>query len=1257
MKGGINMKQKHKQKKKQKYASLLLLLGFSVGTMLQTQGIVSPTKPIEAEAAVPTYSQTIQFPERSYSSGSETITIPNNARNIQAYTNNGSVSTSQSGTQLTVNVSGGSYHRTGSNYDSTYYSSSASDSRSGSSSSSGSYPYSISYSSGAYSGTLYQSGSPYVSSGSYTPADTRTFTATRTTSEGGSTADLPSSIAYNSGGYVGTLTKSSSSVLSGSYTAAQSFTVNTTRETSKGGSPSSLPSSVSYNSSGYTGTLSKAGSAEVLSGSYTAGGSKTATDSASGGCTDHWVWSSGAWRDAQGGATWNGATTKSYDSGGYSGTLRKDSQSACSGAKPTSKGREGQTRNSSGTMTVTYSGTVTKPEVDTRVWTQAYSGKVTKPAVDNRVWEQNYSGSATKPAVDTRGYSQPYSGTVYAGGYATNYWYQYGVTVTYEADLIPPTLNVSYDKDAGIIRATATDDEYGMNYIQLPNGSTVNGGSATYSVSTGGTYNFTAVDAGGNTTVKSITLVSPPINTSVEVPNTTWTKQDSYLLSISTTPTYDTDAKITLQKDGVKVKENTANSMTYDLADNGSYRITVKDGSIISTKDITISNFDRTAPNGNVTYDGSTPNDGLDINVTSTDSQSGIKSITLPNNTVVTTATANYKVLTEGSYDFVVEDKVGNKRTVTAKVDKPTLSITKSVPGQTNASSYTLNASMTPKYVTTAQIKNFTTNTTTTTNSLNYSVSSNGSYKFQGNDGGVLTDIVEEVVGNFDRIAPNGTITLDGSTPDDGLDIKVDATDDASGIKSITLPDNSVVNADKAVYKTKTSGTFSFIIEDGAGNKKTVTSTINKPTLTMTKEITTPTNGESMKLTGKFTPQYVTTGTVKNETTGEELTGNQVDFVVTENGTYRFRANDGGVLSDYVDVVVGNFDRNAPNGTITIDGSTPNDGLDINLTTTDDNAGVKNITLPNKTVVTTTTANFKTTQEGSFDFIIEDKAGNKRTVTAVVQKPTINVTKAISAQTNASSYNLTASFTPKYVTTGQVKNVTTGSTSTTNSLNYAVSSNGSYKFQANDGGLWSDIVTVDVTNFDRTAPTGVITYDGSTPNDGLNIIVNATDTESPIKSITQPDNVVKTDAMVDYSVTTAGDYNFIIEDTAGNKRTVTATVTKPTGTATKTVTAVTNLPQYQVTVTPSTPKYVPLMKIDEMYRNETFDSNNLGYMVKENGNYRFRLNDGGIVSDFIDVSVTNFDRTKPVITFTDKAETATSKTVNIKINDVGDTTN
>lgn len=72
---------------------------------------------------------------------------------------------------------------------------------------------------------------------------------------------------------------------------------------------------------------------------------------------------------------------------------------------------------------------------------------------------------------------------------------------------------------------------------------------------------------------------------------------------------------------------------------------------------------DTTPPDATHTINPSSWTSGnVTISITATDSQSGLKSITLPNGQVVTSATTSYTATNNGDYKFVLADNVGNSR-------------------------------------------------------------------------------------------------------------------------------------------------------------------------------------------------------------------------------------------------------------------------------------------------------------------------------------------------------------------------------------------------------------------------------------------------------------------------------------------------------------------------------------------------------------------------------------------------------------------
>jgi hypothetical protein len=148
-----------------------------------------------------------------------------------------------------------------------------------------------------------------------------------------------------------------------------------TASSSQQSSANSFPATVFYNDGVYSGNIPKSGLSFVVSGSYTPADSKTQTATQS--CTifQDWTWTGTSWVKT-GGQYNNAASSMSYNSGGYSGTLSLGSVTGGTPPAPVghSTGLDTTTTTASGTGN--YSGTVTKPASDTRIWQQNYSGTV-----------------------------------------------------------------------------------------------------------------------------------------------------------------------------------------------------------------------------------------------------------------------------------------------------------------------------------------------------------------------------------------------------------------------------------------------------------------------------------------------------------------------------------------------------------------------------------------------------------------------------------------------------------------------------------------------------------------------------------------------------------------------------------------------------------------------------------------------------------------------------------------------------------------
>lgn len=164
----------------------------------------------------------------------------------------------------------------------------------------------------------------------------------------------------------------------------------------------SFPNSIGYSDgAGYSGTLTKSGSSKVISGSYTPEQTKNVTEKTSVNREDYFKY--------LGGGSWTTysytspplttpTASKTYSKSGYKGTLKK------SYINMTNERHIDPSHPQKGKYYARYSYTSH----------YEYSGTVTKPAVDTRVWQQNYSGTVYK-----------------AGKSYRNYQYAYTVTVTY----------------------------------------------------------------------------------------------------------------------------------------------------------------------------------------------------------------------------------------------------------------------------------------------------------------------------------------------------------------------------------------------------------------------------------------------------------------------------------------------------------------------------------------------------------------------------------------------------------------------------------------------------------------------------------------------------------------------------------------------------------------------------------------------------------------------------------------------------------
>jgi hypothetical protein len=380
---------------------------------------------------------------------------------------------------------------------------------------------------------------------------------------------------------------------------------------------------------------------------------------------------------------------------------------------------------------------------------------------------------------------------------------------------------------------------------------------------------------------------------------------------------------------------------------------------------------------------------------------------------------------------------------------------------------------------------------------------------------------------------------------------------------------------------------------------------------------------------------------------------------VTANGSYSFIITDNaGNVTDKT-IVVTNIDKIVPTANLSQTPTAWTGGnVTLNLTSVLDSGGsaLKNIELPNGTLVTGTSASYVVTTNGTYSFTVYDNAGNETTKSITVLNidklfPTGNLVQTPTAWTSG---NVTLNLTSVADTGGSgLKNIQlpNGTLVTGTSASQVVTANGSYSFIITDNVGNSTTKTIAVGNIDKVNPTGTVTF---VPGDtALTIRYDGLDNWSGVKSIVLPNSIIVTGSTASFNVTTPGTYTAIVEDNAGNKANIVATVQAPNVTIAKEVTDWTNREAYALTVTTS-PRYVTKAKIQASFEGSSWlNENQRISQISENGTYEFKVNDGGIVATGT-ISVTNFDRQKSIIDIQEKAMSDTQATYNVRITEVGD---
>ncbi|WP_261302431.1 DUF5011 domain-containing protein [Paenibacillus andongensis] len=448
-----------------------------------------------------------------------------------------------------------------------------------------------------------------------------------------------------------------------------------------------------------------------------------------------------------------------------------------------------------------------------------------------------------------------------------------GEVVIHNIDLVPPTADLMYstlsktNEDVTVTLITY-DDNHGVVTIA---------GSDTYTFTENGSHTFIFQDEAGNVSQKTATVnfidkqAPVPVLTYSE---STWTKQN---VTVSLT---------FMGEDDPVTITNNEGSAQYTFKENGTFVFYYRDaagneGQV--TAEVTV--IDRDAPTAIVSYSeaGWTNHDVVATLVAQ--DNSGVLP-TVVNNGGLTT----YTFTQNGTFKFVYQDAAGNQREINANVDRidktpPVASVQYST-AMTTKTNADVRASVEANEPITVMGNN---------GSTTRDFTANGNYAFRVADRAGNESTITANVYNIDRTRPVLNVTYSKTAPTkDDVIVTVEANE------PIQVLNNNRSN--QVVFKE--NGSFTFLVQDLAGNTAEAVATVSNIT----------------KATAKVTYAYSETVPTKNTVsvtltadrplTYAGISGNVVTF--TENGTRWVEATDALNNKYVLRIDVNNIDREAP---------------------------------------------------------------------------------------------------------------------------------------------------------------------------------------------------------------------------------------------------------------------------------------------------------------------------------------------------------
>lgn len=194
---------------------------------------------------------------------------------------------------------------------------------------------------------------------------------------------------------------------------------------------------------------------------------------------------------------------------------------------------------------------------------------------------------------------------------------------------------------------------------------------------------------------------------------------------------------------------------------------------------------------------------------------------------------STWTVSQNGTYTLEVEDRMGHRRTATRTVSgidvtPPTGSISASTTSWTNQNvTLTFTASDSESGVRRVQTPS---GTWVNNHTATFTVTRNGTYTFVAEDIAGNTRSVSRTVSNIDKTTPNGVVSGNPTSwTRSNVTLSFSGSDSGpSGVRRVRRPNGTWVSGSSTTHTVSSNGTYTFRVEDNAGNRRDISTQVNR---------------------------------------------------------------------------------------------------------------------------------------------------------------------------------------------------------------------------------------------------------------------------------------------------------------------------------------------------------------------------------------------------------------------------------------------